>query len=47
MINVPEAAYQAMNFFAKIKCEPHWKWPEREKPIENYDFFYVWMGSVL
>ena len=45
MINLPEASYQATNFFAKIKCEPHWKWPEREKPLENYDFFYVWSGS--
>jgi AraC family transcriptional regulator of arabinose operon len=45
MINLPEASYQATNFFAKIKCEPHWKWPKREKPLENYDFFYVWDGS--
>jgi AraC family transcriptional regulator of arabinose operon len=45
MIQLPEASYQATNFFAKIKCEPHWKWPKREKPLENFDFFYVWEGS--
>lgn len=45
MINLPETSYQATHFYAKIKCEPNWKWPKREKPLENFDFFYVWDGS--
>lgn len=45
MINLPESAYQATNFYAKIRCEPEWRWPEREKPLDNYDLFYVWGGS--
>lgn len=45
MINLPEESYQATHFFAKIKCEPDWKWSKREEPLENYDFFYVWEGS--
>jgi AraC family transcriptional regulator of arabinose operon len=45
MINLTEASYQATHFFAKIKCEPHWKWPKREEPLKNFDFFYVWEGS--
>ncbi|MEX2105185.1 MAG: AraC family ligand binding domain-containing protein, partial [Bacilli bacterium] len=45
MINLPESAYQSTNFYAKIRCEPEWKWPEREKPLDNYDLFYVWSGS--
>jgi AraC-like DNA-binding protein len=31
--------------FAKIHCEPNWKWRKREKPMPNYDLFYVWNGS--
>ncbi len=31
--------------FAKIHCEPNWKWRKREKPMPNYDLFYVWSGS--
>ncbi|SEN76206.1 AraC family transcriptional regulator [Paenibacillus sp. OV219] len=30
---------------AKIVCEPGWKWQKREKPLANYDLFYVWSGS--
>jgi AraC family transcriptional regulator of arabinose operon len=44
MINLPETTFQATPFYAKIKCEPTWKWPVREKPLENYDLFYVWDG---
>lgn len=44
MISLTEASFIATNFFSKIKCEPEWKWPEREKPLENYDLFYVWDG---
>jgi AraC family transcriptional regulator of arabinose operon len=45
MICLPETAFLATNFFAKIKCEPTWKWPRRENPLEHYDLFYVWEGS--
>jgi AraC family transcriptional regulator, arabinose operon regulatory protein len=45
MFNLPEAAYLATPFYSKIKCEPTWKWPLREEPLENYDLFYVWDGS--
>ncbi|XID95720.1 helix-turn-helix domain-containing protein [Paenibacillaceae bacterium WGS1546] len=31
--------------FAKISCEPGWKWQKREKPLANYDIFYVWSGE--
>lgn len=31
--------------FAKIVCEPSWRWARREKPIPNYDLFYVWSGE--
>jgi AraC-like DNA-binding protein len=44
MINLPEAAFIATQFYSKIKCEPTWKWPLRDKSLENYDLFYVWEG---
>jgi len=44
MISIPETSFIATNFFSKIKCEPEWKWPRREQPLENYDLFYVWDG---
>lgn len=31
--------------FAKIACEPGWKWQKREKPLANFDLFYVWSGE--
>ncbi|GBF77630.1 chemotaxis protein CheY [Paenibacillus sp. 598K] len=31
--------------FAKIVCEPGWRWQKREKPLANYDLFYVWSGQ--
>jgi AraC family transcriptional regulator of arabinose operon len=45
MLHIPEASFLATHFFSKIKCEPTWKWPLRENPLENYDLFYVWEGS--
>jgi AraC family transcriptional regulator of arabinose operon len=45
MINLSECAFLATPFYAKIICEPTWKWPSREKPLENYDLFYVWDGT--
>jgi AraC family transcriptional regulator of arabinose operon len=44
VIYLPEAAYIATPFYSKIKCEPSWKWPLREEPLDNYDLFYVWDG---
>lgn len=31
--------------FATIHCEPNWKWRKRDKPMPNYDLFYVWNGE--
>ncbi|TXK73837.1 AraC family transcriptional regulator [Paenibacillus sp. N3.4] len=31
--------------FAKITCEPGWKWAKRDHPMSNYDLFYVWSGE--
>ncbi|MFS0723272.1 helix-turn-helix domain-containing protein [Paenibacillus sp. 1P07SE] len=31
--------------FAKIVCEPGWRWQKREKALANYDLFYVWSGE--
>ncbi|MFA1821031.1 helix-turn-helix domain-containing protein [Virgibacillus oceani] len=28
-----------------IHCEPNWKWRKRDKPMPNYDLFYVWNGE--
>ncbi|WP_010530023.1 helix-turn-helix domain-containing protein [Lentibacillus jeotgali] len=30
---------------ATIHCEPNWEWKKREKPMPNYDLFYVWNGE--
>ncbi|RKQ35631.1 helix-turn-helix domain-containing protein [Oceanobacillus halophilus] len=30
---------------ATIHCEPNWKWRKRDKPMPNYDLFYVWSGE--
>ncbi|MFF2483699.1 helix-turn-helix domain-containing protein [Paenibacillus sp. NPDC058071] len=30
---------------AKIVCEPNWRWAPREKPMPNFDLFYVWSGE--
>ncbi|QED47363.1 helix-turn-helix domain-containing protein [Cytobacillus dafuensis] len=31
--------------FATIHCEPNWQWRKRDKPLPNYDLFYVWSGE--
>ncbi|OZU88596.1 hypothetical protein CIL03_09855 [Virgibacillus indicus] len=31
--------------FATIHCEPNWKWRKRDKPMPNFDLFYVWDGE--
>ncbi|WEK53357.1 MAG: AraC family transcriptional regulator [Candidatus Cohnella colombiensis] len=45
MLHLPPSAYQLHTAFAKISCEPHWKWQKREKPLANFDLFYVWSGE--
>ncbi|WP_087972684.1 helix-turn-helix domain-containing protein [Oceanobacillus rekensis] len=31
--------------FATIHCEPNWRWRKRDKPMPNFDLFYVWSGE--
>ncbi|MFD2612335.1 helix-turn-helix domain-containing protein [Paenibacillus gansuensis] len=45
MLHVLPDAFRLKPAFAKIVCEPSWKWLKREKPFENYDLFYVWSGE--
>jgi AraC family transcriptional regulator, arabinose operon regulatory protein len=45
MIDISEQDYIQTSYYAKIKCEPSWVWREREKPLENFDLFYVWEGQ--
>lgn len=44
MISVDPSKIVLKPSVAKIYCEPGWKWAKREKPLENYDLFYVWSG---
>ncbi|AWB45835.1 AraC family transcriptional regulator [Paenibacillus sp. CAA11] len=45
MLNASPSSFVLKRAFAKIVCEPGWKWQKREKPLENYDLFYVWSGE--
>ncbi|WP_409341863.1 helix-turn-helix domain-containing protein [Paenibacillus sp. MBLB4367] len=45
MLNVSPGDFVVKSAFAKIVCEPAWKWQKREKPLQNYDLFYVWSGE--
>ncbi len=45
MLNLTPASYALLSSFAKISCEAGWKWQKREKPLANYDLFYVWSGE--
>ncbi|MFD0617803.1 MULTISPECIES: helix-turn-helix domain-containing protein [Paenibacillus] len=45
MIDVSPSSFVLKPAFAKIVCEPNWKWAKREKPLENFDLFYVWSGE--
>ncbi|MFC4099593.1 AraC family transcriptional regulator [Paenibacillus xanthanilyticus] len=45
MLHLPPSSYILKSAFAKIVCEPGWKWQKREKPMANYDLFYVWSGE--
>ncbi|MCQ6559673.1 helix-turn-helix domain-containing protein [Paenibacillus mendelii] len=44
MLHLTPSSYVLLTAFAKIVCEPGWKWQKREKPLANYDLFYVWSG---
>ncbi|TJY39752.1 AraC family transcriptional regulator [Cohnella pontilimi] len=45
MLNAAPSSFVLLPAFAKIACEPGWKWQKREKPMANYDLFYVWSGE--
>ncbi|UHA74531.1 helix-turn-helix domain-containing protein [Paenibacillus sp. 481] len=45
MLHTAPSSYELKPAFAKITCEPNWKWQKREKPMANYDLFYVWSGE--
>ncbi|GIP57323.1 AraC family transcriptional regulator [Paenibacillus sp. FSL W8-0186] len=45
MLHVSPSSIILKPAFAKIVCEPGWKWHKRDKPLANYDLFYVWSGE--
>lgn len=45
MLQLSPDAFVLLPFSAKIVCEPNWKWAKRDKPLANYDLFYVWSGE--
>ncbi|QYR22993.1 AraC family transcriptional regulator [Paenibacillus sp. sptzw28] len=45
MLDCAPSSFVLLTAFAKIVCEPGWKWQKREKPMANYDLFYVWSGE--
>lgn len=45
MLELTPESFVLLPAFAKIVCEPGWKWQKREKPLANYDMFYVWSGE--
>ncbi|MBD2872009.1 helix-turn-helix domain-containing protein [Paenibacillus arenilitoris] len=45
MLHISPESLILTPYFAKIVCEPGWRWARREKPIPNYDLFYVWSGE--
>jgi AraC family transcriptional regulator, arabinose operon regulatory protein len=45
MLDLLPSAFVLTPSFAKIVCEPNWKWQKREKALANYDLFYVWSGE--
>lgn len=45
MLHLSPSSFVLKPAFAKIVCEPGWKWHKREKPLQNYDLFYVWSGE--
>lgn len=45
MLHISPDSLVLMPAFAKIVCEPGWRWAKREKPMPNYDLFYIWSGE--
>jgi AraC family transcriptional regulator of arabinose operon len=45
MLDLTPSSLLLLPAFAKIVCEPGWKWQKREKALANYDLFYVWSGE--
>ncbi|CAM4115475.1 AraC family transcriptional regulator [Paenibacillus alkaliterrae] len=45
MLHISPKSLVLLPAFAKIVCEPGWRWARREKPMANYDLFYVWSGE--
>ncbi|MEI7026612.1 AraC family transcriptional regulator [Paenibacillus sp. y28] len=45
MLKALPGQFELKTAFAKIYCEPNWKWAKREKPLANFDLFYVWSGA--
>lgn len=45
MLHISPDSFGLLPAFAKIVCEPGWRWARREKPMANYDLFYVWSGE--
>lgn len=45
MLHISPKSFGLQPAFAKIVCEPGWRWARREKPMANYDLFYVWSGE--
>ncbi|MET3208437.1 UNVERIFIED_CONTAM: AraC family transcriptional regulator of arabinose operon [Paenibacillus sp. PvR008] len=45
MLDTSASSFILLPAFAKIVCEPGWKWQVRERPMPNYDLFYVWSGE--
>lgn len=41
MLNAAPSSFILKPSFAKIVCEPGWKWQKREKPLANYDLFFL------
>lgn len=45
MLNINSDDFILKPVLATIDCEPNWKWRKRDKPMPNYDLFYVWNGE--
>lgn len=45
MLRISPESFRLLPAFAKIVCEPGWRWARREKPMANFDLFYVWSGE--
>ncbi|WP_238186318.1 AraC family transcriptional regulator [Paenibacillus sp. L3-i20] len=45
MLQISPDSLSLLPAFAKIVCEPGWRWARREKPMANFDLFYVWSGE--